>query len=95
VSFVLSKKAEQDILGIYLDGVNRFGANQAERYFDQLEDTFRFLSANPEAARERFEIMPPVRIHPFRSHIVVYVIEDSGDIFIIRVRHSHEDWLND
>lgn len=43
-------------------------------------------------ARERAELSPPVRIHPFKAHLVVYLSESETDILIIRVRHGHEDW---
>ncbi|WP_438985218.1 type II toxin-antitoxin system RelE/ParE family toxin [Aequoribacter sp.] len=43
---------------------------------------------------QRFELSPPVRVHPFRSHIIIYTQENNGDIFIVRVRHSREDWVN-
>jgi toxin ParE1/3/4 len=43
-------------------------------------------------ARERLEITPPVRIHPFRSHLIVYIVDDNNDVFIVRIRHEHEDW---
>lgn len=42
-------------------------------------------------ARERQEISAPVRIHPFKAHLVVYPVEDA-DILILRIRHAHEDW---
>ncbi|MBC8518911.1 MAG: type II toxin-antitoxin system RelE/ParE family toxin [Gammaproteobacteria bacterium] len=35
----------------------------------------------------------PVRIHPIQSHITIYTISDDGNVFIIRIRHGHEDWL--
>lgn len=72
-----------------------FGIQQAEHYHDLLENTFQFLAENPEAARERLEISPPVRIHPIESHVVIYTIGDGGDIFIVRIRHGHEDWRHD
>ncbi|WP_341871205.1 type II toxin-antitoxin system RelE/ParE family toxin [Stappia indica] len=43
-------------------------------------------------ARERGEISPPVRIHPFKAHLVVYVMEEDGGILVVRIRHGHEDW---
>jgi toxin ParE1/3/4 len=76
-------------------GVAQFGIQQAERYHDLLERTFQFLAENPEAARERAEITPPVRIHPIESHVVIYTADESGDIFIVRVRHGREDWRHD
>ena len=46
-------------------------------------------------ARERHEISPPVRIHPFRAHLVVYRINEDESIFMIRIRHGHDDWSGD
>jgi toxin ParE1/3/4 len=95
MAYTLSRKAEEDIVAIFLDGAGQFGLRQAERYHVLLEKTFQFLADNPLAARERLELTPPVRIHPIESHIVLYTIDESGDVFIIRVRHGHEDWLPD
>lgn len=36
-----------------------------------------------------------MRIHPFKAHLVVYRIEEDGDILIVRVRHGHEDWTSE
>lgn len=43
-------------------------------------------------SRERGEISLPVRIHPFKAHLVVYVMEEDGGILVVRIRHGHEDW---
>lgn len=92
MTYQLSQKAEEDIIQSFLIGAELFGETQAERYHEQLESCFQFLANNPLAAPERHELDPVVRIHPTGSHIVIYQIQDSGDIFIIRVRHKHEDW---
>jgi len=39
----LSRKAEDDIIKIFVRGVAEFGLPQAERYHSELEHTFRFL----------------------------------------------------
>jgi toxin ParE1/3/4 len=92
MNYVLSRKAEEDIIDIFETGIEQFGLSQAERYHEQLDQCFRFLAENPLAAHERFEITPPVRIHPVGSHLVIYRVEQNGAVFIIRVRHGHEDW---
>jgi toxin ParE1/3/4 len=33
-------------------------------------------------------------MHPHKSHLVFYQLEDQG-ILIIRIRHAHENWMND
>lgn len=95
MGFVLSLAAEEDIVDIAEEGVRLFGAAQARQYHEDLFTIFNLIAANPRMARERFEISPPVRIHPFKAHLVVYRIEEGGDILVIRVRHGHEDWAGD
>jgi toxin ParE1/3/4 len=75
------------------EAMKRWVERQAEAYLDQLANTFEFLADNPEAARSREEIDPPIRIHPVQSHLVVYRVDDDGDVFVIRVRHGQEDWV--
>ena len=92
--YALSNKAEEDIIAIFVAGAERFGLIQAQRYHQQLTTTFEFLSDNPQAAPVCEELIPPVRLHPVGSHLVIYQLEADNSIFIIRVRHAHEDWLN-
>ncbi len=94
MAYRLTRKAEEDLTGIYLAGVREFGVDQAEAYLAELLRTFELLALNPALARLRKEFRPTVRIHPHRAHIVIY--RDIGpDILIIRVRHGREDWRRD
>jgi len=93
MEYVLSRKAEEDVVGIFLDGIEKFGLAQADKYHSKLEACFEFLASNPFAAAERIEFRPVVRIHPVGVHLVIYRMETPQRIFIIRVRHSREDWL--
>ena len=93
--FSLSVEAEEDIIAIAEQGVRMFGTAQARRYHNDLFAMLDLIAANPRTAREREEISPPVRIHPFKAHLIVYRIEEGGAIFVIRIRHGHEDWGGD
>ncbi|ACM29059.1 type II toxin-antitoxin system RelE/ParE family toxin [Rhizobium rhizogenes] len=93
--FSLFVEAEEDIIAIAEQGVRLFGSAYAKRYHDELFSLLDLIAANPRMAREREEISPPVRIHPFKAHLVVYRIEEDGAIFVIRIRHGHEDWASD
>ena len=90
----LTQAAEQDIRSIAEIGIEMFGVEQAQAYHNSLFNTFGLLADNPRMRRERTELTPPIRVHPFRSHVVLYQIEDE-DILIVRVRHAHEDWNSD
>jgi len=92
MGFRLSIAAEEDVIGIAEQGIRLFGPVQARQYHDELFAIFDMIAANPRMARERPELSPLMRIHPFKAHLVVYRIEKDGGILIVRVRHGHEDW---
>ena len=79
-------------MAIYAQGARGFGLVQADRYHDALFDQFDLLAAFPRMARERTELDPPVRVHPFRAHLILYRVEPDDSILILRVRHGREDW---
>ncbi|EAB6718303.1 type II toxin-antitoxin system RelE/ParE family toxin [Escherichia coli] len=95
MTFRLTVKAEDDIVNIAEQGVRLFGLAQARRYHDDLFALFQLIADSPHMARERQELSPPVRIHPFRSHLVIYQIQPDGDVVILRLRHGREDWLSE
>lgn len=93
MSYKLTQKARDDLVALYIDGIRGFGPLQAERYHAGLERAFQFLSDNPEAARPRLELRPPLKIHPYKAHIILYDITPLRDVIIVRIRHKREDWL--
>ena len=92
MGFRLSRESEDDIVGIADEGLRVFGRGVAQKYHDELFAMFDLLAFNPFMARERNELTPPVRIHPFKAHLIVYIVETDGEILVVRVRHAHEDW---
>jgi toxin ParE1/3/4 len=91
MAYRLSKKADQDVEDIVAYGAREFGVQQATKYHEGLTKAFEFLSVYPRAERERNEFSPPVRIHTFGSHVVIYVIDDDG-VLIVRVLGGGQDW---
>ncbi|MEH3036398.1 MAG: type II toxin-antitoxin system RelE/ParE family toxin [Sphingomonas adhaesiva] len=79
---------------MYRDGLERHGVDQAEAYAAGFWETVAFLADFPRAARLRQEVDPPVRAHPYRSHLIVSEIEEDG-IAILRIPHAREDWAAD
>lgn len=92
---IISVQAEENIISIAKEGTRNFGAPVAKRYNDELFAVLELIATDPRMASERHEISPPVRIHPFKAHLVVYSIIEDGSEFVIRVRHGHEDWMRD
>ena len=88
--FTVSKAASTDIRSIARYTQDTWGRDQRRRYLDGLNGKFEMLTAMPEMAAERRDFRPPVRIHHYEKHLIIYVIEDSG-ILIVRVLHQSQD----
>ncbi|MFC4352562.1 type II toxin-antitoxin system RelE/ParE family toxin [Fodinicurvata halophila] len=86
-----SRKADEDIIGIYLHGVREFGVHQAEHYHAGLMETLRLLAEQPMIARERSEFRPAVRIHVHQAHLIVYQVRQD-DVLVLRVLDGRQDW---
>ncbi len=91
MSFRLTNRAQDDVIGLYTDGVDQFGITMTERYHEGLLALFDLLGNNPRMDRLRPEFSPPMRIHVYRSHLVIYV-EDEAGVLIVRVLHGRQDW---
>lgn len=91
MTYRTTEQADRDIVGIYVRGDAMFGTAQVEAYQDGLFSTFDLLADNPHLARERSELSPPVRLHPYGVHMVVYTIRPEG-VLIVRVLHGRQDW---
>ena len=62
MAYKTTKKADADIIGIYVAGADSFGVEQAERDYAGLEEAFERIADHPLLMRERPEFKPPVRL---------------------------------
>lgn len=85
-----SHRARADLEEIYGYGVQNFGSSQADAYNAALYTALELLEKNALLARLRTEFTKPVRIHPWRSHAIVYVAE-SDSIYVVRILHGASD----
>ncbi|MDQ0541184.1 toxin ParE1/3/4 [Methylobacterium brachiatum] len=74
-----------------MSGSATFGRDRAERYYAGLKALFILLAENPLMARLRDDFVRPVRLYPYRAHVVAYV-EQADGILIVRVLHGRQDW---
>ena len=84
-------KAEADLNDIWAYTVSEWSRDQAIAYLRGLDAVITLLCAFPGMARERPEFSPPVRLYPYRSHIVVYLAHDES-LYVIRLLHAKSDW---
>ena len=87
----LSPKAYADLDDIWRYTAERWSLIQADRYIDELVKIFETLVQMPFLARELSEFDPPVRIHVFGTHLIIYLINDDH-VAVIRLLGAKLDW---
>ena len=92
-AWTLTRAARRDMVRIWEHGASRLSFDQADRYQRDLVRVFGLLAAHPQMARECAEVDPPVRLHPFGAHLIIYRIAEGG-IEVVRVPHSRQNWQN-
>ncbi|WP_426227468.1 type II toxin-antitoxin system RelE/ParE family toxin [Pararhizobium sp. DWP3-4] len=83
-SYTLTERAEDDLLALFLDGIEMFGLSQARRYKDELGHCFRLIASRPKMGRLALSIGEGVRRHEHQSHIILYE-ETNGTVVILAV----------
>lgn len=86
----VTRRAQQDIREIGQYTQDRYGQEQRRRYLAGMAEWFARSAENPDLAVERTELEPPVRIHRYERHMIVYRREEAG-ILIIRALHGSMD----
>lgn len=72
---------------VWLYSLQEWGAEQTDRYIDDLTDAFEFLADNPRTGTQCENIRTGYRKYPVIRH-VVYYRETGYGIEIIRVLHD-------
>lgn len=87
----LSKLALGDLDSIYSHTSHQWGREQADRYLDDIWDTFEKITEAPERWRPRDKLYPGCRICFTGRHAILYRIRD-GRVEIARVLHDAMDF---
>jgi toxin ParE1/3/4 len=85
-----SHRARDDLLGIWLYTAERWGAEQADLYLDQIEAGIARLGENPLAGSDFSALRAGYRRLAVERHRVFYVASRER-IDIIRVLHERMD----
>lgn len=83
----VSPRARRDIREIGLYTQRRWGREQRRRYLTGLGERLARLAESPAISPERLDLHPPVRIHRYERHLIVYATDGNG-ILVIRVLHA-------
>ena len=88
---VLSPDAARDVDDIWDYSARTWSVALADRYINGLRDLLRLLCDTPGLARLRRDVDPPVRLYPYRSHVVIFR-SDPPLLDVLRVLHARADW---
>lgn len=88
---VFSAQADIDRDHIWDYTAERRSVAQAETYLMGLDRLLQLLADHPQIARERRDLVPPVRLHQYQSHLVIFTADDTT-LMVIRVVHSRSNW---
>jgi len=85
--FILTRRAEADVLEILAYSIENFGRRKALEYLFSLESCFELLAAKPLMGRAAPQIDSAVRRHEHESHIILYEHTQRG-ITILALVHK-------
>jgi toxin ParE1/3/4 len=87
---VVSKRAQADLIEIWLYSCKTWGEVQADRYLDELGVALRECGADSECGRRRDEVRPGYWSRLVRRHVAFYTGTVDA-ILIQRVLHGSMD----
>lgn len=85
-NYRLTRRADQDLVNIYLYTLENFGPAQAERYTRNIRQSFEMLAESPRMGRAANNVRPGLRRHEHDRHVIFYR-EDGHGILVIAVIH--------
>lgn len=82
--------AECDLIGIWRYSFQRWGATQADKYLDELDDGIQELARNRELGARRDYVREGYRVLFVNRHVIYYTVMASN-IHVVRVLHGEMD----
>jgi toxin ParE1/3/4 len=92
-NFRITPRARADLKNIGRYTFEKWGKKQRDVYLRNLDKRFQWLADNPQLGRHRPDIEEGYYCFPQGSHLVFYIMRDSG-IDIIGIPHQNMDIIN-
>jgi len=90
MSIVRTRQAEEDLNDIFKYSFENFGEEQAEKYYDGLEDRLTDILNKTAHSTDWSDARPDMRRVNYEHHAIFYR-RDGDDVIIIRVLHQKMD----
>lgn len=87
----ITPKAESDLTGIWLYTCEEWGAEQADRYLDQLEAGMKQLLSHPLLGADYAHVLTGYRRLQVEYHAVFYQVLAQEEVIVIRILHEDMD----
>ncbi len=91
MKYLISEKASEELLSLFVDGILNFGSEQASRYQTQLISLFELLSQHPFMGTQYDHENETIRRFPHGPHIIFYEILDDS-VLILSIIDARSDY---
>ncbi|WP_425638245.1 type II toxin-antitoxin system RelE/ParE family toxin [Algoriphagus yeomjeoni] len=85
MNYLLSQKAEEDVIRIYRFGFSKFGENQPNKYYDALFICFERIGKSPSQFPEASHIRESYRYCVCGADTIYFKLRSDGLPEIIRI----------
>ncbi len=90
VRILLTERALRDIRDIEVYSIERWNADTAQRYIDQIEAALGRIAEAPELLREEPDFAESLRFHRVEKHVLVCDVQGQT-IYVLTVLHTSMD----
>ena len=90
-TYVLTFAAEEDLRGIWSDTYDKWGFDQAEIYFNQIEACCEAIGGGRVRSKTIDQLPSDVRIHRCKHHYIVWLVASRPSI--IAILHERMDFM--
>ena len=90
-SYIISKKATEDLEQIWLHTYFYWSENQADKYYNLLIEQIEFIARNVNIGRSIDYIKKGYRCFSVEQHIIFYTISAKSIIKVVRILHQKMD----
>jgi len=88
--YSLTKAADQDLINIYLRGMEEYGVTQAERYLEFLTSKVEMAAENPSFGADYNDVRLGLMRYESKAHAIYYKTTPSG-ILVLRILGGRQD----
>jgi toxin ParE1/3/4 len=86
-SYSLKALAEEDLIDVYLRGLDEWGPKQTDKFQEKLVSVFHLLAENPRMGRQ-VKIRPHLQQHEVKPYVIFYQQVTDG-VDIVRVIYKN------